>query len=76
MASGKTDTTTTTWIRLSYEGENLWLSQKKVERQAVTTHKASGIVNDANDWAIETIGNPQAHRRRLHGRAVGRGEPE
>ncbi|MDC0994042.1 DEAD/DEAH box helicase family protein [bacterium] len=29
-----------------------------MERQAVTTHKASGIVNDANDWAIETIGNP------------------
>ena len=28
-----------------------------MERQAVTTHKASGIVNDANDWAIETIGN-------------------
>jgi predicted helicase len=28
-----------------------------IERQAVTTDKASGIVNDANDWAIETIGN-------------------
>ena len=28
-----------------------------MERQAVTTHKASGIVNDANDWAIETMGN-------------------
>jgi predicted helicase len=28
-----------------------------MERQAVTTHKDSGIVNDANDWAIETIGN-------------------
>ncbi len=28
-----------------------------MERQSVTTHKASGIVNDANDWAIETMGN-------------------
>lgn len=28
-----------------------------MERQAVTTHKASGIVNDANDWAIETMGD-------------------
>jgi len=28
-----------------------------MERQAVSTHKASGIVNDANDWAIETMGN-------------------
>ncbi|MEY3759650.1 MAG: hypothetical protein RIR39_1141, partial [Pseudomonadota bacterium] len=28
-----------------------------MERQAVTTHKDSGIKNDANDWAIETIGN-------------------
>ncbi|MCX7515418.1 hypothetical protein [Frateuria sp. STR12] len=23
------------------------------------TDKASGIVNDANDWAIETMGNPR-----------------
>jgi predicted helicase len=30
-----------------------------MERQAVTTHKDSGIVNDANDWAIETMGNPR-----------------
>tara|TARA_R110000850_G_scaffold16079_17_gene50234 strand:- start:22777 stop:27681 length:4905 start_codon:yes stop_codon:yes gene_type:complete len=30
-----------------------------MERQAVRTDKASGIVNDANDWAIETIGNPR-----------------
>ena len=30
-----------------------------VERQCVKTDKASGIVNDANDWAIETIGNPK-----------------
>lgn len=28
-----------------------------MERQAVTTDKKSGIVNDANDWAIETRGN-------------------
>ena len=28
-----------------------------VERQAVTTDKKSGITNDANDWAIETMGN-------------------
>ena len=30
-----------------------------MERQAVRTDKASGIVNDANDWAIETMGNPK-----------------
>jgi predicted helicase len=30
-----------------------------MERQAVTTHKDSGIVNDANDWAIETMSNPR-----------------
>lgn len=29
-----------------------------MERQAVTTDKASGIVNDANDWAAETMNNP------------------
>lgn len=29
-----------------------------IERQSVSTHKDSGIVNDANDWAIETMGNP------------------
>lgn len=28
-----------------------------MERQAVTTHKESGIVNDANLWATETIGD-------------------
>ncbi|NNN23413.1 DEAD/DEAH box helicase [Pseudomonas nitroreducens] len=28
-----------------------------MERQAVRTDKASGIVNDANDWANETMGN-------------------
>ena len=30
-----------------------------IERQRVMTHKASGIVNDANDWTIETMGNPE-----------------
>ena len=28
-----------------------------MERQAVTTHKDSGIVNDANFWATETVGD-------------------
>jgi predicted helicase len=28
-----------------------------MERQAITTHKDSGIVNDANLWATETMGN-------------------
>lgn len=30
-----------------------------IERQCVKTDKASGIVNDANDWAIETMNNPR-----------------
>ena len=30
-----------------------------VERQCVKTDKASGIVNDANDWAVETMNNPR-----------------
>jgi predicted helicase len=30
-----------------------------MERQAVRPDKVSGIVNDANDWAIETMGNPK-----------------
>jgi predicted helicase len=30
-----------------------------MERQCVKTDKDSGIVNDANDWAIETMGNPR-----------------
>lgn len=30
-----------------------------MERQSVKTDKASGIVNDANDWAIETMKNPR-----------------
>ncbi len=30
-----------------------------MERQAVRIDKASGIVNDANDWANETMGNPK-----------------
>lgn len=29
-----------------------------MERQSVTTDKASGIVNDANRYAIETMGDP------------------
>lgn len=30
-----------------------------VERQCVKTDKTSGIVNDANDWAIDTMQNPK-----------------
>lgn len=30
-----------------------------VERQCVKSDKDSGIVNDANDWAIETMKNPR-----------------
>lgn len=30
-----------------------------MERQCVKTDKPSGIVNDANDWAIETMGDPK-----------------
>jgi predicted helicase len=30
-----------------------------MERQCVKTDKDSGIVNDANDWAVETMGNPK-----------------
>ncbi len=30
-----------------------------IERQSVKVDKASGIVNDANDWAIETMQNPR-----------------
>jgi predicted helicase len=30
-----------------------------VERQGVKTEKDSRIVNDANDWAVETMGNPR-----------------
>lgn len=30
-----------------------------VERQCVKTDKASGIVNDANAWAVETMHNPK-----------------
>ena len=29
-----------------------------MERQRVKTDKASGIINDANRYAIETVGNP------------------
>lgn len=30
-----------------------------VERQCVKTDKDSGIVNDANDWAVDTMNNPR-----------------
>jgi predicted helicase len=30
-----------------------------MERQCVKADKASGIVNDANDWAVETMANPK-----------------
>lgn len=30
-----------------------------IERQCVKKDKDSGIVNDANDWAVETMGNPR-----------------
>jgi predicted helicase len=30
-----------------------------MERQAISTHKESGIVNDANNWANETMKNPR-----------------
>lgn len=30
-----------------------------MDRQVVKTDKASGIINDANDWAVETMGNPR-----------------
>lgn len=30
-----------------------------MERQCVKVDKASGIVNDANDWALETMENPR-----------------
>ena len=30
-----------------------------IEQQCVKQNKDSGIVNDANDWAIETMGNPR-----------------
>ena len=29
-----------------------------IERQVVKTDKASGIINDANDYANETMNNP------------------
>lgn len=30
-----------------------------VERQCVKTEKDSGIVNDANDWAVDTMSTPR-----------------
>jgi predicted helicase len=32
-----------------------------VERQRATTDKDSGIVNDANEWAVDTMHNPRYH---------------
>jgi len=29
-----------------------------MERQSITTHKDSGLMNDANDWALETMHDP------------------
>ena len=29
-----------------------------MDRQRVTTHKASGITNDPNKYAVETVGDP------------------
>lgn len=40
-----------------------------MERQAVTKHKESGIVNDANDWAIETM-NDAAYPLKLFQRVI------
>jgi predicted helicase len=30
-----------------------------IERQGLRTDRAGGIVNDANDWAVETMKNPR-----------------
>ncbi|MBL4611656.1 MAG: hypothetical protein JKY58_13280 [Pseudomonas sp.] len=30
-----------------------------MERKTVRTDKASGVVNDANDWATERMGTPR-----------------
>ena len=30
-----------------------------IDQQCISTHKDSGIVNDANDYAIETMQNPR-----------------
>ena len=38
-----------------------------IERQGVKTDKDSGIVNDTNDWAVETIGND---RRDIIGKGI------
>ena len=40
-----------------------------MERQSVTTHKDSGIINDANDWAIETM-NDAAYPLKLFQRVI------
>lgn len=36
-----------------------WSGHRIIERQCVKPDKDSGIVNDANDWAIETMKNPR-----------------
>ncbi|HQT89383.1 MAG TPA: hypothetical protein PK677_12635 [Acidiphilium sp.] len=36
-----------------------------VERQCVKTDKESGIVNDTNEWAIETIKNARYRLERV-----------
>lgn len=41
----------------SYQYEGKPALEWVMERQAVTTDKKSGIVNDANLWATETMGN-------------------
>lgn len=40
-----------------------------MERQCVKTDKASGIVNDANRYAVETVGDP-AYPLRLFQRVI------
>uniref|UniRef100_UPI0015882FA8 type ISP restriction/modification enzyme n=1 Tax=Pseudomonas sp. EA_65y_Pfl1_P120 TaxID=3088693 RepID=UPI0015882FA8 len=41
------------WAHLDGKAALDWV----MERQTVRTDKASGIVNEANDWAVETMGN-------------------
>ena len=42
-----------------------------MERQSVKIDKDSGIVNDANDWAHETMNNPRYPLELLHARGHG-----
>lgn len=46
-----------------------WQQERAIERQTVTTHKDSGIVNDANLWATETVGDA-AYPRKLFQRVI------